>query len=275
MILDGRILKVGELRDHLATLQWNGFAPKFPVLHNTSIPDELTYKGWVAAGKPSMPQWLHNLASYYAGMGWNSMPHAFVLPDGTIGLGAPFNIRGTHSPSWNSISIGVETLGEFEREPWANTLTEMAAVALFGELCNRLNWRPDLYARGVSGVHFHREDPNTTHRTCPGKNVDKARFVSRVLAYMGDSHAATETDRNGHADVPPHVQVADATTLTKLQLTSALWVQQQLVRKGFVVNMDGVIGESTRKAVLAFQKANPPLHPDGIAGPLTRIALFK
>lgn len=276
MNLDGRILTIDQLHDHLAAMEWTGtFRPKFPVLHNTSVPDIATYHKWIAAGRPTMEQWLKNLASYYAGLGWNSMPHAFILPDGRIGLGAPFNVRGTHTPSWNSISIGVETLGEFERDIWAGTQTEKAAVALFGELCKRLNWMPDQYARGVRGIHFHKEDPGTTHRTCPGKNVDKPRFVAQVLAYMGDSAAAFETDRNGHADAPIAAQTADTAPLTKDQLTSTLWVQQRLVGKGAKLALDGVYGGETKKAVLAFQQQHPPLLVDGIAGPQTRLALSQ
>jgi peptidoglycan hydrolase-like protein with peptidoglycan-binding domain len=276
MNFDGRVLTVQQLHDHIGEMQFSGsFQPKFPVLHNTSVPDLKTYQGWIAAGKPTMEQWLRNLASYYAGLGWSSMPHAFVLPDGRVGLGAPFNVRGTHTPSWNSISIGVETLGEFERDIWAGTPTEMAATALFGELCNKLNWQPDIYARGVRGIHFHKEDPNTTHRTCPGKNVDKPRFVAGVLKYMGDSHAAYETDRQDHTDVPVQVHTSDSTALTKDQLTSPVWLQQRLVAKGFQLTVDGIIGEETKKAVKAFQQANPPLNADGIAGPLTRLKLSE
>lgn len=276
MNFDGRILTIAQLHDHIRDLQFSGsFQPKFPVLHNTSVPDVKTWKGWIAAGKPTMEQWIRNLASYYAGLGWNSMPHAFVLPDGRIGLGAPFNVRGTHTPSWNSISIGIETLGEFESDVWANTPTEQAAVAVFGELCNKLDWQPDGYLRGVRGIHFHKEDPNTTHKTCPGKNVDKARFVGMVATYMGNAHAAYETDRHDHIDPPLHVHTSDATELTKDQLTSAIWLQQRLVTKGFDVQVDGIVGEKTKAAVKAFQKANPPLNVDGIAGPLTRLKLSE
>lgn len=211
MILDGRILTIDQIGPHLQGMEFNGsFQPKFPVEHNSSVPDVPTWQKWVAAGKPTMEQWLKNLAAYYAGLGWNSMPHAFVLPDGRVGLGAPFNIKGTHTPSWNSISIGVEHLAEFDRDAFAGTLLEKASVALTGELCKRLNWMPDNFVLGVRGTHLHKEDRATTHRDCPGKNFDKARFVQMVLAYMGDSAAASETDRNGHPDIPLPIQVSDA-----------------------------------------------------------------
>lgn len=276
MNFDGRILTMQQLHEHVQGLQFSGsFQPKFPVLHNTSVPDLKTYQGWIASGRPTMEQWLRNLASYYAGLGWNSMPHAFVLPDGRVGLGAPFNVKGTHSPSWNSVSIGVETLGEFERDIWAGTPTEQAAVALFGELCLKLNWQPDVYARGVRGIHFHKEDPHTTHRTCPGKNVDKSRFVSMVLQYMGVSAAAHELDRNDHVEPPLPVHTSDASALTKDQLTSSTWLQQRLVAHGFDLRVDGIVGGQTKNAVKAFQQANPPLVVDGIAGPLTRLKLSE
>lgn len=268
MNLDGRIITIDQIHGHLAAMQWNGsFQPKYGCLHNTSVPDQATYRKWVAAGRPTMEQWLRNLASYYAGMGWKSMPHAFVLPDGRIGLGAPFNVKGTHTPSWNGFSIGVETLGEFEREAWVNTPVERATVALFGELCLRLNWQPDQYIRGVRGIHFHKEDPGTTHRSCPGRNVDKVTFVQKVLAYMGDAGAARETDRNGHIhEIPEHVLEAETNSLTKEQLTSWKWLGERLVAKGYPNSADGV---------KAFQKAHPPMVVDSVAGPITRIALSK
>lgn len=274
MQLDGRVITIDQIPEVLGAVPLNAtFRPKFPVLHNTSSPDIALYQSWMKRGNPTPEQWLRNLASYYSGLGWNSMPHAFVLPDGRIGLGAPFSMKGTHSPSWNSISIGVETVGEFEHEIWAGMPTERAAVALFGELCRHFGWQPDLYARGVRGIHFHREDPATTHRTCPGRNVDKARFVQMVLAYMGDSVAAAETDRNGHADATVAAQEAQTQNLTNEQLFSVKWLQERLNEKGAHLAVDGVIGEKTRSVVESWQRTHG-LVVDGIAGPKTRLSLL-
>ena len=275
MILDGRIITVDQIASHLAGLTPNSsFQPKFPTLHNSSVPDIALYNSWMARGNPTPEQWLRNLASYYSGLGWNSMPHAFVLPDGRIGLGAPFNVKGTHSPSWNSISIGVECVGEFEHEIWAGTKTELAAVALFGELCKHYGWQPDIYARGVRGIHLHREDPATTHKSCPGRNVDKSRFVQRVLAYMGDSVAASETDRNGHADATIAAQTALAAHLTNEQLLSVKWLQERLNAKGAHLVVDGICGPRTIDVVKAWQRTHG-LVVDGIAGALTRLSLVQ
>jgi len=274
MQLDGRIITIDQIAGILTNDTGHGsFQPKFPVLHNTSEPDIALYQSWMKRGNPTPEQWLRNLASYYSGLGWNSMPHAFVLPDGRIGLGAPFSVKGTHSPSWNSVSIGVEMVGEFEHETFDKTPTQQAAVALFGELCRHFGWVPDLYVRGVRGIHFHKEDPGTTHKTCPGKNVVKADFVQRVLAYMGDSVAAAETDRNSHAHVTIEAQTAPTAKLTNDQLFSVKWLQERLNAKGAHLVVDGVVGPATISVVKDWQRTHG-LVVDGIAGPKTRLSLI-
>lgn len=269
MKLDGRVIAISEIRGVLAATQFNGpFQPKFIEIHNTSVPDIALFNKWLAAGHPTFEQWLKNLGAYYAGLGWNSMPHAFVGPDGRIGLGAPFNVQGTHSPSWNRIAIGIETVGEFERETFAGTETEKALVALVGELHKRLGLEPDHYIKGVRGIHFHKEDLASTHRTCPGRNLDKTKFVQSVLAYMG----LEAEDDDSHADVPVSSQEADTKTLTNEQMTSATWLQERLNAHGATLGVDGKIGPATKAAVRVFQQTKG-LTVDGIAGPLTRLAL--
>jgi len=272
MKLDGRIITIPQIRGVLAATKFDGsFRPKFIEVHNTSVPDIKTFNRWKEVGKPTFEQWMKNLASYYAGLGWNSMPHAFVGPDGRIGLGAPFDIRGTHSPSWNGVAIGIETVGEFEREPFAGTLSETALVALVGELHLRLDLAPDQYLKGVRGIHFHKEDTASSHRTCPGKNLDKAKFVRSVVEYMG---ASNQTHGGEHVEIPLSTQTAETGSLTNEQLTSATWLQGRLNAHGAKLTVDGIVGPATKSAVRAFQQKKG-LVADGIAGPLTRAALNK
>lgn len=272
MKLDGRVLTIDQIKGHLASLTFSGsFKPKFIEIHNTSVPDIALFNKWLAAGKPTFEQWLKNLASYYSGLGWSSMPHAFVAPDGRIGLGAPFNVRGTHSPSWNSIAIGIETVGEFERETFDGTLSQKALVALVGELYLRLGLMPDQYVKGVRGIHFHREDLKSSHRTCPGRLLIKDRLIYDVLEYMGKSPDDVD---HGHAEVPVGAQTADSDTLPPGALTSTVWLQERLNQYGAKLVVDGIIGPMTRAAVKAFQTKSG-LVVDGIAGPITRLALNK
>lgn len=50
-------------------------------------------------------------------------------------------------------------------------------------------------------------------------------------------------------------------------------LQQQLVKAGYAITVDGHYGSETRRAVAAFQLANG-LEPDGVAGPKTIAALL-
>jgi hypothetical protein len=59
--------------------------------------------------------------------------------------------------------------------------------------------QPLPYQRGVRGLHFHKEDPVTTHKSCPGKNMVKADLVAAVQAEIlrrhpggGHAHASGE-----------------------------------------------------------------------------------
>jgi hypothetical protein len=88
-------------------------------------------------------------------------------------------MAGTHSPTWNSISWGVETVGEFQSDPFSGSIKDnlVAALAILHAAAG-LQLLP--YKRGARGLHFHKEDPNTTHKSCPGKNIVKADLIKAV-----------------------------------------------------------------------------------------------
>jgi hypothetical protein len=104
----------------------------------------------------------------------------FVTPAGILVMNH-LNRRGTHSPSWNPVSWGVETLGEFERDAFTGPIKEnlVAALAILHAAAG-LQLLP--YQLGVRGLHLHKEDPNTTHRSCPGRNIVKADLIRDVQA---------------------------------------------------------------------------------------------
>lgn len=279
MKIDGRVVTVGQIDDIIAGLNFTSFRPKFVEIHNTSVPDILTYQSWVKRGSPTPEQWGLNLAAYYAGKGWRAGPHAFVLPDGRILLFTPFNQRGTHSPSWNDRAIGIETVGEFEREVFTGTPSQTTLVAL----TSALNWHLGLVAGpevlGVSGIHFHKEDKKSTHSTCPGKNLQKPQFVFDVESYTAKVYGGQ------HVDVPPVVHTSDTSELPPEAMgpEGIAWVQKELntyfALKGasghVPLRIDNVAGDKTKKAASSFQRMNPPLNVDGIAGPETRKALYR
>jgi len=166
-----------EFDNYVKTLHFD-WKPKFVVLHNTSTPDMSQYLHFVQKGV-SDTHWLQNLASYYHNeMHWSAGPHLFIVPTGILTF-TPLTHPGVHSPAWNSISWGVEMVGDYDKDQFTDTMKDMATTALailhhYGHLT------PLPYERGVKGLHFHKEDPKTTHKDCPGKHVIKSEIVEIV-----------------------------------------------------------------------------------------------
>lgn len=257
---------------------------KFVVVHNTSSPDIHLYRDDWMKRAPSewTPEiWLRNLVSYYSGMGWKGGPHLFIppQPDCILVLNA-LTVPGTHTPSWNSFSIGVETVGEFEREKFEDPTRDNLVFAL-AALHRKLGLTPLPYVLGKQGLHFHKEDHATTHKTCPGHNMVKSDLVARVQAKMGNTPYVPVEEPHTH-DVPLASQTAETAGMSSEELTSVKWLQTMLNRwvgkrstHDFeLLTVDGVRGQKTKDATKAFQRGLG-LVVDGIAGPVTRAALKK
>lgn len=164
-----------EFAEHVDSLPDNDFIRRVDrvVVHNTAIPS--------LAQRPNgfTAQHMKNLQSYYAGKSWPSGPHLFI-DDLGIWAFSPLEKPGTHSPSWNAHSWGVEMLGNYEAEPFESGRGAKVASLAAAAVAILLR-KADLPLDG-DAVRFHREDPKTTHRDCPGKNVVKARFLEAVGA---------------------------------------------------------------------------------------------
>lgn len=263
---------------------------KFITVHNTSSPDIKLYTGdWMKRDpkKWSPEIWLRNLTSYYKGLGWNGCPHLFIPPaeDQIMVLNA-LTVPGTHTPSWNKFAIGVETVGEFEREAFGDP-TRANLVTALAVLHEKLGLRPDGFLLGGNtpatagrGLHFHKEDKATTHRTCPGRNMVKADLVNRILAEMGHEPQMQPVETlDDHHDVPLASQTAETNGMSMEELTSIKWLQTMLNRwdTSLKLVVDGIVAplgtfSPTRFAIMKFQKAND-LVADGIPGPVTRATL--
>ena len=138
-----RAFTADSVGDYLRTLPRPRFV-KFVVVHNTGAPSLKTYRGYANRANPiSDSQWLRNLEGYYRDkQGWKAGPHWFVTPN-TKGILAftPSTVPGTHSPSWNSQSIGVEMVGDFQSEPF-DAGVQRNVVALLAELHTWLGLDP-------------------------------------------------------------------------------------------------------------------------------------
>lgn len=148
------------------------FDPKFLVIHNTAA--------------PSLAQWgstkeetrMVNLEHYYrVEKHWSGGPHFFVSPKG-IWLFNPLTHAGVHSPSFNKSGIGIEMVGDFQRESFDEAVGAMVQRHTV-DMAAALSHFFDL---DTSTIKFHKEDPATTHKTCPGKNVKKPALVAKIKA---------------------------------------------------------------------------------------------
>ena len=176
---DGSRLTHTAFVQHVALLKWGVWRPQFIVLHNTGAPN---LAKWMAT-PGGEDQRIHNLEHYYRNQQkWSSGPHLFISPTG-IFRGTPLTTAGTHTPSWNAISLGIEMAGDYEHEAFNEDVRENTVHAL-AVLHTALGLSPEPFKLGVRGLHFHKDDTRTTHRACPGKNVSKADMVKRVRAAM-------------------------------------------------------------------------------------------
>lgn len=163
-----------EFDAYVAGITLSGaFKPTFVVVHNTSAP--------TLAQRPNgfTEQHMENLRDYYTGLGWSGGPHLFVDDHG-IWVFNPLDRRGTHAPSWNPTSWGVEMLGEYDSEPFTSgrgMAVRNNSVRAVAALCRKINVP-------AASIRFHKEDPNTSHKDCPGKNVIKSDFVGQVASFL-------------------------------------------------------------------------------------------
>ena len=163
-----------EFDDYVAQLDFSAWRPQFVVVHNTGIP--------ALADRPAgyNQAQMQNLVHYYRDTkGWSAGPHCFVDQNG-IWVFTPLTTSGVHSPSWNGVSWGIETLGDYSTEAFTDPIHEHLVACL-----------ATLHAvvpLDVSNLHFHKEDPLTTH-ICPGVNLNKVALIHDVRALMASRSA--------------------------------------------------------------------------------------
>src|SRR5580704_5065529 len=158
-------------------LRWAAWRPSFIVLHNTASP--------TLAQRPNgfTKQHILNLEAYYRDtMHWSAGPHLFI-DDRQIWVFTPLTLSGVHSPSWYKNSLGVEMLGDYDKDEFDSgrgLKVQKNAVAAIATLTAVLGLDPD-------SMKLHKEDPLTTH-ACPGKKVSKPKFIQAVKDLLVQRH---------------------------------------------------------------------------------------
>ena len=180
----GRPFTPADFIEYVHGLTFPMWRPRFVVLHNTAIP---TFAEWHDV--PGLAR-MAGLERYYRDdQGWSGGPHLFVADD-VIWVFTPLTVPGVHAPSWNTISWGVEMVGDYDREP--------LSPAVFRNTVSALATLHDVLGSDPATLHLHKEDPLTTHRSCPGRAVDKQNLISAVVAELTFRHA--DENRSDRAD---------------------------------------------------------------------------
>jgi N-acetylmuramoyl-L-alanine amidase len=168
------------------TLQWTAWRPSFMVLHNTATPS------LVQRPNGFTQQHIFNLEAFYRDtQKWKAGPHLFI-DDKQIWVFTPLTVSGTHSPSWNKGTLGIEMLGNYEHEPFDSgrgLAVQHHTVAALATLCAVLGIDPQT-------MRLHREDPLTTH-ACPGKHVRKLAVIQAVQELLVERHAGEHVVQPG------------------------------------------------------------------------------
>ena len=90
----------------------------------------------------------------------------------------PLTVPGVHAIAWNSFSLGVEMLGDYDYDDFNSgrgAVVQANSIAAVAILSNFFGFEP-------GSLKLHREDHRTTHH-CPGDGVDKEAFIQAVREY--------------------------------------------------------------------------------------------
>jgi hypothetical protein len=139
-------------------------------LHHTAVPSlQMRPKGLLM-------QHIHNMKDGYVQKGWKSGPHLYIDEDQIYAM-SPLTEKGVHAVSFNSNSIGIEVLGDYDAEdPFTGRGLQCWQLAA-KTTALLLNW---LGAKmNESTILFHRDDPKTS-KTCPGSKIKKQWFMDLI-----------------------------------------------------------------------------------------------
>lgn len=215
-----------DFRRYVSTLNWPKWRPNKTVWHNTAAP---SLAQWIKSANEDRAKGLipgisriKSLETFFRdNQGWSGCPHLFIAND-FIWVMNPLTAPGTHSPSWNSASLGFEMIGDFSKEDddageglkvKQNTIFATAILCeaigmepISGEVFD-IARNPRLTFKTSGTIFLHKQDPATTH-DCPGAHIarDKAEMIEEVASLMSggehDAHAVAEIIKNGAPIAP-------------------------------------------------------------------------
>lgn len=210
----GRVWSTSSFKDYLNTLKTPPWCSAI-CIHHTAFPDlAMRPKGFTI-------EHIENIRfGYINEKKWSAGPHFFTDEDQIFGMTPP-TTRGVHAASFNSMSIGIEMLGDFDDADDPKSGRGMDVVETTAAATKiLLDWLKLPASKNT--ILFHRDDPKTK-KTCPGKKIDKDWFINLVNKKQIISVALPAAPANNVAGVIDYVvqhkgyTSAEATKLLRRQ----------------------------------------------------------
>ena len=133
------------------------------VVHHTESPTATQYRGieTVAAVR----------RFHMEDRGWSDTGyHLMIGPPGDLYLCRPLALEGAHCKGYNTHSIGISYIANFDHEDPATYPGMALGQAVVAALLRR-------FGLGVEAIHFHREYAD---KTCPGVKMELERYRAEV-----------------------------------------------------------------------------------------------
>lgn len=166
----GKVWTPKSIGDYLKNLKKPSWA-KGVCIHHTAFPDlAMRPKGLLASH-------IENIRyGYVNDKKWSAGPHFFTDEDQVWGMTPPSE-KGVHAVGFNSSHIGIEALGDFDREDPASGRGLEVMLTTAAATKQILDWLG--LPVNEKTVVFHRED-GYTNKTCPGRKITKEWFLGLV-----------------------------------------------------------------------------------------------
>jgi hypothetical protein len=137
-----------------------------------------------------------NMRDYHVNANkWRDIGQHFTLfPDGRFVTGRSLDIDPASILGWNEGAICLEMLGDFSgRDPFQGIQAESAfrIVAAIVK-CFGLPW---------NAVKFHRDNPDSGNKTCPGTSIDKDWFITECKARYNVMYPPTHWAQKDHDEL--------------------------------------------------------------------------
>lgn len=171
--------------------------------------------------------------------------HLTLCPDGMWIVGRDWNSVPYSIAGRNSIGFSIEMVGNFDIEGLKTSSVNTLGYDIFHgtpsetELAKFSKFFLEFFVLTVkNGITFHRD---YSYKTCPGNNIDKAKFLARVTSTVPVIKKPA---------VPTFINIDG-----NIRGERVKEIQSMLVKFGWKLVIDGAYGPKTTEAVTSFQKS--------------------